>query len=319
MSLPQAVQAQVDEANRLQAAMSATGAEPQDPPVVPETQEAQQPTQLELPLDQPQQPEPNWEHKYKSEIGRFQAEAARAREAAQQAWQQIEQLRAEHEQLKAQAKPEPEPEAPGVTDRDVETFGSDLVEFAQRAAGKVAAEQSKILRLEIQAIYKALDEMRGQVGQVHSTAQQSIEQTFFDKLVERVPDWQTVNQDQTWIDWLQEADPFAGVPRQVLLNDARAKLDVQRVAQFFEAFKGNSTPSAAQPKPSQSAELQRQVSPPKARAGSSSTPTQGDKKIWHEAEIMKFYEAKALGRLDPQEAARMEADLNQAVAEGRVR
>lgn len=312
MSLPEAVQAQVEEANRLQAQISAPDepvehTTPSDPPV-----EARQ-----TPTATPDfSAETDWEHKYRSEIGRFKAEADRAREAAQNAWQQIEQMRAELDALKSKPKdPEPEHPAPSITDQDVETFGSDLVEFAQRAAAKVASDQLKLLRAEMQGLYKALDEVRNQVGQVGSTAQYSVEQVFYDKLTQRVPDWQAINQDQAWFDWLSQTDAFSGAPRQALLNDARAKLDIERVVQFFEAFKGVS-PSVAKPKAS--AELQRQVSPPKSRAGSSA-PTQGDKKVWTEAEITKFYEAKALGRIDPQEAARMEADLNQAVAEGRVR
>lgn len=317
MSLPQAVQAQIDEANRLQAAMSAHEApEAQDPPV-----EAQAPEQLELPLETPSQPEPNWEHKYKSEVGRFQAETNRAREAAQQAWQQIEQMRAELEQLKAQHKPEPapEPEAPGITDHDVETFGSDLVEFAQRAARKAIADQQKVIDAKIQGIFNALDEIRGSVGKVEQTTQQTAAQSYLKELSRRVPNWEQINADQAFIDWLQEPEGLSNIPRQHFLVQAHQSLDVDTVVKYFDAFAAPpSAPAAPAPKPSQSAELQRQVSPPRAKAGSTA-PAQQDQKVWTEADIMKFYEAKARGTIDAPTAARMEADLNQAVAEGRVR
>lgn len=321
MSLPQAVQAQIDEANRLQAAMSAPEVpESQDPPV-----EAQTPEQLELPLDTPPQPDPNWEHKYKSEVGRFQAETVRAREAAQQAWQQIEQMRAELDQIKDQPKPDraPEPETPGVTDHDVETFGSDLVEFAQRAAAKAIADNQKVIDAKIQGLFNALDEIRGSVGKVEQTTQQTATQSYLKDLTQRVPDWEQVNVDQAFIDWLQESEGLSNVPRQQFLMRAHQSMDVDTVTKYFDAFASSSaSPSSVSAtsaaKPSQSSELQKQVSPPRAKAGSSA-PAQQDQKVWTEADIMKFYEQKARGQIDAPTAARMEADLNQAVAEGRVR
>ena len=322
MTLPKAVQAQVDEVNRLQAAMSAPEeTATQDPPVEQETQE---PVQAELPLEEPQIPEETWEHKYRSEVGRYKAETERAREAAQQAWDQFNQLRQEVEQIKQarDEKPEPpkapEPEIPGVTDQDVESFGSELVDFAQRAAAKVAAEQAKLLRLEIQALHKAMDELRGQVGNTENRLQKTAEQSYYEKLASLVPDWQQVNTDQAFLDWLGEEEGVTGYPRQAFLAQAHQQQDATRVARIFEAFKSTHGAPPPAPKPSQSPELQKQVSPPKARAGSSA-PVQQDKKIWTEADITAFYEAKARGKLDATEAARMEADLNSAVAEGRVR
>lgn len=290
--------------------------ESQDPPV-----EAQAPEQLELPPETPPQPDPNWEHKYKSEVGRFQAETTRAREAAQQAWQQIEQMRAELDQLKTQ--PKPEPEAPGITDHDVETFGSDLVEFAQRAAAKAIADNQKVIDAKIQGLFNALDEIRGSVGKVEADTQQTAAQSYLKDLTQRVPNWAQINEDQAFIDWLQESEGLSNVPRQQFLMRAHQSMDVDTVAKYFDAFANpsaspSSAPATPAPRPSQSAELQKQVSPPRAKAGSSA-PAQQDQKIWTEADIMKFYEQKARGQIDAPTAARMEADLNQAVAEGRVR
>jgi hypothetical protein len=320
LSLPQAVQAQIDEANRLQAAMSAPEApEAQDPPV-----EVQAPEQLELPLETTPQPavsEETWEARYRSNIGRYEAETKRAREAAQQAWQQIEQMRAELDQLKAQPTPEPapEPETPGVTDQDVETFGSDLVDFAQRAARKAIADQQKVIDAKIQGLFNALDEIRGSVGKVEQTTQQTAAQSYLKDLTRRVPNWEQINIDQAFIDWLQEPEGLSNIPRQQFLLQAHQSLDVDTVVKYFDAFAApSSAPAAPATKPSQSAELQKQVSPPRAKAGSTA-PAQQDQKTWTEADIMKFYEQKARGQIDAPTAARMEADLNQAVAEGRVR
>ena len=319
MPLPQAVQAQVDEVNRIQAAM----AQPESETSEVDTPEVQEPVQQELPLDEPQQPQAttDWEHKYRSEIGRFKAETDRAREAAQAAWQQIEALKQEIAQLKVAPEKAPEPEIPGVTDSDVEAFGSDLVEFAQRAARKAAADQLKVLDAKLAGVFQAIEEMRGQVGTVESTARQSAEEVFFNKLAQAVPDWEQINAAQPWFDWLQEADPFTGIQRQVLLNDARAKLDVGRVANIFNAFKTTQQPSAApaQAQTSKQQELQKQVSPPKSRTGSAAAPAKGSDKIWTEKEVSAFYLDKAMKRIDPATAERMEAEINQAAAEGRVR
>jgi hypothetical protein len=314
MSLPSAVQAQVDDANRLQAAMLAPE-EPvvaQDPPVEQETQAQHVQDAI---------PEETWEHKYRSEIGRFKAETDRAREAAQAAWQQVEHLRQEIEQVKQAKTSEPEPPpVPGVTEQDIETFGSDLVQFTERATRKAVADAQKVWDAKSQALLKVIDELRGQVGNVESQTARTAEQAFYDRLAQEVPDWQTTNNDPAFHAWLQEENELSGVPRQQFLNHAHSTLDIGRVVRFFNTFKNTSqTPVATPVRPSAQSDLQRQVSPPKTRTGSVTAPSNEGKRIWTEKDIGKFYEAKARGQLDAQEAARMEADLNQAVAEGRVR
>ena len=322
MSLPKSVQAQIDEANRLQAALSAQG-EPEPVEEAPETQETVSEATQETSDEVRQTPEPRrddeatWEQRYKSYEGHWRAEIERARQSTQAAQEQMAQmqqeLRALREQLDSKSEPAPEP---GITDADIETFGSDLVGFTERAARKAVADAQKVWDAKNQALMDVISELRGQIGQVHEQTSMTAEEKFFDKLATAVPDWEAVNANPDWLGWLQESDPFTGAPRQALLNDARQKLDTGRVAAMFDAFKATQGVSAKPSAPNP--ELRRQVSPPKSRAGSTAAPS-GDKRIWTQEEIKIFYDKFARGQLDPAEAARTERDLNQAVAEGRVR
>ena len=332
MSLPKAVQAQVDEVNRIQATLGPQEASSpeSDPPAEIETSDAESsalaPSSQAESQFEPQ--DQDWEHKYRSEVGRFKAETERAREAAQMAWQQVEQLRQEMASMRAEMTKAPEPESEpetepetGITPADIDTFGSELVEFAQRAARKAAMDSQRVLDIRLKAMDSALAEIRGQVGQVETKTQQTAEQRFYKDLEAEIPNWSEINNDPAFHAWLQQPEGLSGYPRQAFLNQAHQALDVGRVAAFFNFYRADqgqpavSAPSKA-PSKAQS-ELRKQVSPPRSKA-SASAPSKGDQKIWTQDEIMHFYEAKARGKIDPTEAARMESDLNSAVAEGRV-
>ena len=159
MSLPKSVQAQIDEANRLQAALSAQGEpapveEAQDPPqeTIPEAKQEPEPETRQIP-DARRDDEATWEQRYKSYEGHWRAEIERARQNTLTAQEQMAQMQQELNALRDQLNrpPEPAPE-PGVTDADIETFGSDLVGFTERAARKAVADAQKVWDAKNQAL-----------------------------------------------------------------------------------------------------------------------------------------------------------------------
>jgi hypothetical protein len=142
----------------------------------------------------------------------------------------------------------------------------------------------------------------------------TLEQQFYAALKGLVPDWEQVNTNDNWLQWLAETDPVYGMPRQAALDNGRKNLDVQRVANVFNAFK------AAHPVKQQDS-LASQVAPTTVASPAPVTPVATQKPILAAKFIEKFYSDQAKGRYVGREAEmnRLEAEINQAAAEGRIR
>lgn len=66
-------------------------------------------------------------------------------------------------------------------------------------------------------------------------------------------------------------------------------------------------------------ELQSQVAPNRSRTAVAPTVDDGQNKVWTEAEIRQFYTDVRRNHYTQAETDRIENQINQAVAEGRVR
>ena len=164
MALPRSIQAQLDQAN---ATLAQANTPPQEPAATPqpEAQVAPEPTpepQQQAPVPvvsneppaQPTQAQPEvWEHKYKTLQGLFNREVPTLQNQVKDLRTQLETAVARlNEAADAKAKPS-EPATPVADPRDVENFGSDLVEMVQRTAerlfGRAATElQGQAARIE---------------------------------------------------------------------------------------------------------------------------------------------------------------------------
>jgi len=83
-----------------------------------------------------------------------------------------------------------------------------------------------------------IKKLKGQVEDVSQDVSESNEDKFYSQLTNLVSDWRTINKDQGWLKWLAEIDALTNVTRQALLDNAFSTLDVNRVANFFQSFKG---------------------------------------------------------------------------------
>jgi hypothetical protein len=282
-----------------------------------------------FPASGPTGDQDTWERRYHSFRGHANAELQRKEEELKSLRETVDKLQVSVDKLN-----EPEPVVvPDVTDVDVETFGADMVGFVQRAARKAVADALIPVQAKADAFAATLEEMRGQVGQVEERGQASAEAQFFKDVASAVPDYQAINVNPQWLDWLQQVDPFSGHTRQALLNDARVNYDATRVAAMFNAFKATLAPATVTPPadpatvttpatPAQSpqgAALERQVSPARSSAQTANPEGGGQPKIWTQKEISDFYGLVARGRMSREDAQRTEADINLAVAQGRVR
>lgn len=320
MSIPKQVQAQAEEADRLEAELLATNqpAEGVTPPVEAPPAEAAQPVpEPEVPPapepeaatpTPPTTSEETWERRFKSLQGKYNAEVPRLHA-------DLKDLRAQLDALKqAQQAPAPKTPEPLVTEKDVETFGSDLLDVIDRKAREVARSMVDAETAELKAENQRLNEQLSGVAERQVTNDQ---RGYFVELSRQVPDWETVNVDPGFMDWLAEVDALSGAPRQAYLDSAFNAHDVARTAALFNAYKATLAP-APQQTPARR-ELERQVAPTPSKGNASNPPASASEKVYSLREIETFYHDVAQGKYSPDEAKRVENEIDLAVATGRVR
>jgi len=320
MALPRSIQAQLEQANAVLAQANTPPQEPAAPqptaeiaPEVPEVQQqAPEPTASTETQAQSTQPQPDvWEHKYKTLQGLFNREVPTLQNQVKDLRTQLETAVARlNEAADAKAKPS-EPAAPVADPRDVENFGSDLVEMVQRTAERLFGRAASELQGQAARFEQRLAQLEQALQGTHETVAMTAEQSFFDRLTKMVPDWEQINANDAFLAWLAEVDPVYGHPRQSALNAAQQSMNAERAAAVFKAF------TATQPVAPKPNAVAKQVSP---KAAATAAPTSQTKPILTEKQVVDYYNAKRRGEYRGQEAEvqRIEAMINLAIAEGRV-
>lgn len=320
-NLPKAVQAELARAEELQHRLSGQTAQPVTPVQTEEPQEQppQQQQQEEPPVEPvvPAVAQDAWEQKYNTLYGKYSAEVPRLYDHVkllttqlQSATQQIDELK---KQTQAPATQQGQQQARLVTEEDEQAFGADLVDMIKRGARQEA--QSMISTREAE-LMKQLQTMEQRLASLTQTQGVSLREQYDTKLAQAVSDWRTIDADQRWLQWLSQIDPLTGVMRQALLDDAYQKMDVQRTAAIFNTFKSLVGIGANQVQQTQNRrELERQVAPQTSRADVSQ---QTQTKFWSTSEIQRFYDDVRRRRYSEKEAARIESEINAAIAEGRI-
>lgn len=218
---------------------------------------------------------------------------------------EIESLKQMVKQLsEAQPKPEPAKAPKFVTEKDEESYGSDMIDLIRRAAQEI-----------VEAKFGSLDgrfaEVDQRVKQVGDVVHRSAAERFDDDLTTKVPDWQEINVDPAFTDWL---GPY-GLQG---LRAAYQALDVAGTAKFFNDYKKLNAPAAPEPtaEPA-SKKLETMQAPGKAKTNAS-TSQQPKGKVWTKADINKLDADYRRGKISAERYAELDADLTKAYLEGRV-
>lgn len=299
MQLPPRVQAQLQAAEALEAADQAARA--QVPPALSSIQPlvasappqvVTAPPQAVAPAPAPAAPKDDFEHKYRVLQGMYAADVTQLKAS----------VKALTDQMQSPRAPEAAPtQAPAVDPRDVEAFGNDMMDMVRRYV--TAAVDTLAARVQ------ALETQQGSVAQDVATTK---DQQFYTLLDNLVPSWRAVNETQAWLNWLGIVDEVYGVPRQKALDHAFGNLNAAQVAKVFNAYIASIPAVPAAPS------LEDQITPD--GAGNQAPPAAEAKPILSERAITAFYNDLARGnyRGREAEAESVEAQINAAVAEGRV-
>lgn len=324
MSLPKQVQKQADEVEAIEKVLYeqdpiGEAEAPETPPEQVEEQPAPEPVEpaVEPEAAKPEvspEEEETWQKRYKTLDGKYRAEVPRLFAEIRELKEKLNGAEAQIDTLKRpQAQPEPQQKL--VTDEDVETFGSDLVDLIDRKAREVATSMVGSETAELKAENSRLREQLTGVSERQSSNDR---RSFFAELERLVPDYEAVNVDDGFIGWLSEVDSLSGMARQDYLNNAYASFDVHRTAALFNTYKQLTAPAPTPPQRERS--LERQVAPGTSKA-STPAPANTTTKIWRAGEVEQFYREVSQGKFKGNEVemVRIEAEIDSAVAEGRIR
>ncbi|MDX9787923.1 MAG: hypothetical protein RBT11_14150 [Desulfobacterales bacterium] len=183
---------------------------------------------------------------------------------------------------------------------DFKDYGDDFV--------KLVAEVNRLKTENAQ--------LRGTVDQVNTTVQTSDAEKFYAALANKVQDWESMNYDPKFLEYLGQIHPITGRPLIESLRDAESKRDVERAAIIFNDYKktlDRPTKPTAQTVPPPKPPLS-----PKAGQGATEVPQ--SLKTYTRGDIKQFYDDKTKGvyRGRDEEFARIERDIFAAMKEGRV-
>ena len=258
--------------------------------------ESQDPPTPQPPIDSPPTPqEESWEHRFKVLQGKYNAEVPRFAHENKDLKGRLQSLEEQLDEMK-NAKPAELLVKP----EEIEQYGEGLIDVARRVAREeLASKDAQIAKL------------RSEIDSVKSVQSHVVQDNFFKSLTEMVPDWEALNADTNFLNWLDGVDDLTGETRQALLGKAEQQRDPVRAAKFFNTFKKTSQSWAAQ----SAASLEQQIVPSTNQAPS----TPQAKKIWTRAEITIFYDRVRRGTITDADAVAIEADIASASVEGRIR
>lgn len=292
--------------------------EPEEDPAPDEAAPAVETPSQEPPKEPPQTaPEPpkvDWEQKYRSELGRAQAERARQTERIKHLETEIAALVKQVSQ--AQEKPAEKPSEGGVKPEDFEDYGPEFANLVRKL--NAVEEENKTLR------EKLTNQVNTEIAPLKQNMHRISMERFKSDLIARVPQFEEQDRDPEFIAWLQDSDPYdpAHRARVDVLTESIHAMDVTRTSQFFLDFAretGRFGSNGKKETPPKELQKPQNVQPNASR--STAPPSPKTPKTWTRAEIAAFYNDVARGNFKGSEAEILatKRDIAAANAEGRIR
>lgn len=321
MALPKQVQAQLDEVEELEKSISARNNPPEEGSEETEVEEAEpeaeavgEPEEVEPADTSPTDVADDFEQKYRTLRGKYDAEVPRLHQQVRDLTAKVEALAAKPVVKQPDAPTKAKEKVSLVTEADRAEFGEELLDVQRRVAQEVA--QGYEGQLESQA--QVIEQLRAQIS---NTGTQVGEMNFQQRLAQLVPDFAVVDQDERWVSWLNEYDPILRGPRRSQAAAAFEAGDAEAVAHYVDLFRKTITEVETPAKAKRQTELEKQVTPGRSAAATRAQPNGQNAKVYSNREVdaawKKIRTLNTQGKLD--DAAKLEAEITAAYLEGRVR
>ena len=268
-------------------------------------------------------PPEQWEHRFRSMKGRYDAQLQINGQMQEQMQQLGDELVRTQQMLQRGLATPPTPNQPPatlITAEDQQNYGNDLIDLTKRAA--------------LEAVQPKLNELEHENQQLRQRVTQQSQAGVVQMLDLQLPNWREINRKPEFKRWLSLRDLYSGVVRKQMLDAAYQAADAPRVVAFFkgfvsdEAIAAGTTPPAPLPEPPPAPRqaaipLERLAAPGRARpAGGNDAPNvPADKPIFTRKQISGFYDEVRRGLFAGREAekAAREREIFSAQNEGRVR
>ena len=230
---------------------------------------------------------------------------------------EVPALHAENKELKAKlaALEAGQPQAAKPDEKKPEGSLADLIARASEEYGEDFAKTVIAL-----ADAKATERVNAAKGEVSQEVDKKIGDNEYNRFLSGlelvVPDFKTINASQGFLQWLGQMDS-SGKTRQALLDEHHDALNVRKVANIFQQYKGSQ--GSAQDRQN---ELDSMLQPGKGKGGGQPPDNQNkNEKFFTQNEISKFYDQVRRGEFKGREAERdrLEVDITTAIAAGRIR
>lgn len=240
-------------------------------------------------------------NRYASLQGKYNAEVPRLHQQTKDLESRIQQLMEENNGLRGEIARREQAKT-YITEQDSDTYGEDMVDLVRRGA----REESAKFAAEAASLKGQVEQLRQQMqSQAQATAAQR-EEVFYSTLTAEAPFWESQNSDPGFLAWLEETDPIYGFQRNEALQRAFNALDAHRVSAIFKEY--HDALRSSNP-------LARQVSPARNRGMASGQP---EPRTWSQGEIQAFYDAWRRNQISDEDAQKIEKEIADAVATGRV-
>ena len=241
----------------------------------------------------PAAPEETWEDRFNAINGKYYAEVPRLAE-------QIRELKGRLQQAE-QAMHEKAQQAPPQTDPPTSVSRDALNEYDEEF-GKmydlVQAQQAKI-----DALQSVLDQVQGNVTQVHQAQQMSEDQRFWRDLLNAVPDFDRLNGDEgakikadpEFSAWLEGVDGFSKMRRRDIGEVLMKKRNVSDIKDFFDTFKASRKSRQVPPPPPKQASTEPQSRSTSMDAVQQQQQQQQQGEIFSKADVEELYRLRRVG------------------------
>lgn len=305
--LPTAVVRRTEELER----MNAVAKEP-NPANVSEAAPVE-PKVIEEPVAPVVQPEPElkspvneWEHKFKTLQGMYNADKRRSQGELTEALAKIKAL--ENAVVNAEKAVERKWDIRKYIPADeLEKYDEEQLHTVLKATLTAASEEVQ------DQVKREINPLKEELEAARKTAREVATDAFYTALDVGIPDWKDVNNDPEFHSWLAEPDELSGVERQAALTVAEQRMDAKRVIAIFKAFQKSRVV-----KPDVRKELERKILPDVSNPTviDSVAAQQGD--VISRRTIREFYDNVRRGRVTRQQQADMERRIQAAISNGRV-
>lgn len=318
-NLPKAVQKQSDRADELIALAKKedgktgeTVSEPNLDAFTGDKGEERKADERQAP-EKPDDPLPDFKHKYEVLQAKYNAEVPALHQQVKSLERQMAELKDVNSSLKSEVDALKQMEDSGRCidgDDDLNSLADDDPDLAA-----IFRRQQKELERALDEI-KTLKQEQSKIDERFSTAEErSLEHSqavFYEDVAKAVPDWEKVNVDQGFIDWLAVRVPGTVYTRHQLLEEAHDALDAARVIELFNGY-------LEQKKSESTGRSEEDLIDPDASGGG--VGGEAEKPIYSRAWVKSFYAdaSKGKSKYTDEQWTQIDRDIQAAQVDGRIR